>query len=148
MGKGTDREKQATAREPERTSERVPQEVLELDYLYDALAHPRRRYLCYTLLEDAEWSLSDLATKVAAWEADVPEGEVTDTRRERVYVSLYHAQIPRLVDEGVVTFDETRETITAGENATSVLAALRAVGEMLDDGQEEHARGKMHDKER
>lgn len=30
----------------------LSQEILELDHVYEALGHPRRRYLCYTLFED------------------------------------------------------------------------------------------------
>lgn len=116
-------------------------DVLELDPVYEALGHPRRRYLCYTLLEDVEWSLTDLATKIAAWEHDVAAADVTAARRKRVYVSLYHAHVPKLVDEGVITFDETTERIAAGEHAAQVLAALRGMGASLDSDQEEHARG-------
>lgn len=31
-----------------------PPDVLELEPVYEALGHPRHRYLCYTLLEDTE----------------------------------------------------------------------------------------------
>lgn len=31
-----------------------PPSILEIDPVYEALGHPRRRYLCYTLLEDTE----------------------------------------------------------------------------------------------
>lgn len=124
-----------------------PQAVLELDHVYEALAHLRRRYLCYTLLEDTEWSLTDLSTKVAAWEHDVPEREVTDSQRKRVSVSLSHAHVPKLVDVGVVAFDEPTETLTAAENAEPVLSALRGVGASLDASQEAHARGEMDDEE-
>lgn len=114
--------------------------VLKLDHVYDALGHPRRRYLCYTLLEDAEWSLTDLATKIAAWEQEIPEDEVGAHQRERVYVSLYHAHVPKLVDLGVITFDAETETIRPDTNAEQVLAALRGVGASLDAKQEAHAR--------
>lgn len=144
MGRGTDREEHV----PAEASTAAPwtgsipsTEVLKLDYVYDALAHPRRRYLCYTLLVGAEWSLTDLSTKIAAWGSDVPEHAVTDEQRKRVYVSLYHAQVPRLVETGVVTFDEANETLSAGENAPEVLTALRSVGTVLDADQEEHATG-------
>lgn len=118
-------------------------EILELDHVFEALGHPRRRYLCYTLLEATEWTLTDLATKIAAWEQDVPESEVDDEQRERVYVSLYHGHIPKLVHEDVLKFDEESETITPSENAQQVLAALEGLGASLDSNQETHARGEM-----
>lgn len=120
-------------------------EILELDHVYQALGHPRRRYLCYTLLEDTEWTLDELARKVAAWENDVPEHEVTNHQQEEVYVSLYHAHVPKLVDEGVLTFDDATETITVAENAEQVLIALEGMGASLDSNQESHARGEMDD---
>jgi len=118
----------------------VAREILELDHVYDALSHSRRRYLCYTLQEDNEWSLDELARKVAAYENDVSEGEVTPHKHDQVYVSLNHAHVPKLVADGVVTFDEQTETITAAENAQQVLAALKGMGASLDSTQEAHAR--------
>ncbi|MBV0923070.1 hypothetical protein KTS45_02560 [Halomicroarcula limicola] len=125
----------------------VSPEMLELDYVYSALAHPRRRYLCYTLMEETEWSLTDLAVKIAAWENKIPEGAVTDDQRDDVYVSLYHAHVPKLVAEEVLTFDEDRERISTDENAEQVLHALNGMGAHLDSKQETHARGEMDDQE-
>lgn len=122
-----------------------PQEILELDHIYKALCHSRRRYLCYSLLEDTEWSLDELATKIAAWENDIPEQAVTDHQRTQVYVSLYHAAVPKLVEEGVITFDDVTETITPGEHADQVLAALEGMGASLDHTQEAHARSEIDD---
>lgn len=123
----------------------VPEAVLELDHVYESLAHRRRRYLCYTLLEGTEWSLTDLATKIAAYELGCPDHAVTSDERDRVYVSLYHAHVPKLVDEDVITFDEETETISAHVHAEQVLAALEGVGAALDANQEAHARGEMDD---
>ena len=120
-----------------------PEAILELDHVYQALGHSRRRYLCYSLLEQTEWSLIDLASKIAAWENDIPEHEVTNHQREQVYVSLYHAHIPKLVGEEVITFDSRTETITPARNAEQVLAALNGMGATLDANQETHARSEM-----
>lgn len=122
-----------------------PTDVLEIEPVYEALGHPRRRYLCYTLLEDTEWSLTELATKVAAWENEIPEDEVSDRQREALSVSLYHAHIPKLVDEGVITFDDSIETIMPAEHTEQVLTALEGIGASVDANQEAHARSEMHD---
>lgn len=121
----------------------LPQEILALDHVYEALGHPRRRYLCYTLHESREWSLTDLATKIAAWENEISEHAVTDDQRERVYVSLFHTHVPKLVAEGIITFDGGTETISSAENADQVLAALEGMGAHLDNLQETHARSDM-----
>lgn len=125
-----------------------PQGILKLDHVYEALAHPRRRYLCYTLLEETTWSLPELARKVAAWEADVADHAVSEEERDRVYVSLYHAHVPKLVDEGVLAFDETTETVTPAGNSEQVFAALAGMGASLDSDQEQHAREEMNDEAR
>jgi hypothetical protein len=124
-------------------SESLPIGVLELDHVYDALGHPRRRYLCYSLLEDTEWSLMELAKKVAAWEQGIPEEKVTELQHERVYISLYHSHVPKLVDLGVISFDPKRELIRHAENAEQVLAALEGVGASLESQLEAHARTEL-----
>ena len=138
MPGGSDSNEKAVSASPDK--QLPPSDVLEITPVYEALGHSRRRYLCYTLLEDSEYSLTDLATKIAAWENDVPEHAVTEDQCEDVYVSLYHAHVPRLVDEGVITFDETTERITTAEHAEQVLAALEGIGSSLDLDQEAHAR--------
>ncbi|WP_255195356.1 DUF7344 domain-containing protein [Halorarius litoreus] len=122
-------------------------DFLEIEPVYEALGHSRRRYLCYTLFETTEWSLTDLATKIAAWENDIPEHAVSADQREEVYVSLYHAHVPKLVDEDVITFDEATETITTAEHAEQVLTALEGIGASLDSNQEAHARSEMDERE-
>lgn len=122
-----------------------PSSILEIEPVYEALGHPRRRYLCYTLLENTEWSLTDLATKIAAWENDVADHAVTEDQREEVYVALYHAHVPKLVDEGVIAFDEETEQISTAEHAEQVFAALEGMGATLDSKQETHARGEMNE---
>ena len=119
----------------------LPQETLEVDYVYEALAHARRRYLCYSLLEDTRPSLTELATEIVAWEDDVPEEAVTQRHRDRVSVSLYHTHVPTLVDAGVVAFDEVNGTITAAENADEVLAALIGIGGSLESQDDARAGG-------
>ena len=139
-------EKTASDTSTSTDSQSLPPDVLEIDPAYEALGHPRRRYLCYTLLEDTEWSLTELATKIAAWENDIPEHEVSEREREAVSVSLYHAHVPKLVDEGVIAFDDAMETITPAEHTEQVLTALEGIGASVDANQEAHARSEMHDK--
>ncbi|WP_433631016.1 DUF7344 domain-containing protein [Halomicrococcus sp. NG-SE-24] len=118
----------------------IPEEVLALQPVYEAIAHPRRRYLVYTLSEDTEWTLDELATKLAAWVTDTPEAEIATLTHDEMYVSLYHAHVPKLVELDVIEFDADTETITPGENAAQVLAVLEGAGGSLDSRQETHAR--------
>lgn len=130
---------------PPTPQEAIPEGILDLDHVYDALAHPRRRYLCYSLLERERWSLADLATGTVAWERDVPEAAVDDDERERAYVSLYHAHVPKLVDLDVLAFDRPTETVSAARNAEPVLDALEGIGAVLDDYRDAHERSPLDD---
>ena len=122
-----------------------PVEILEQEHVYEALSHSRRRYLCYTLLEKTEWTLTELATKIVAWEADeeVSTHHLPEDRREQVYISLYHNHVPHLESQDIVEVDWENETITPDTHADQVLAALQGMSAGLSYGQEEHARGGM-----
>lgn len=113
-----------------------PPSILDLDHVYEALSHPRRRYLCYTLFGDGNWTLRDLAVRIAAREEGCPEHAVGTDVRDSVYVSLYHVHVPKLVQQGVIGFDEATGMVSAGERAGQVLAARKAMGDSLgrEDG--------------
>ncbi|WP_458208071.1 DUF7344 domain-containing protein [Haladaptatus sp. NG-SE-30] len=132
----------------ERAAEReldvtVSKTTLELQWVFEAVAHPRRRYLVYTLAEATEWSLDDLATKLAAWETDTEEANIAPLTQTEMYTSLYHAHIPKLVSLDVIEFDADTETITPGQHAHQVLIALEGAGGCLDNRQETHARSEF-----
>ncbi|WP_458205249.1 DUF7344 domain-containing protein [Haladaptatus sp. NG-SE-30] len=123
----------------------IRQGVLELEHVFTSLADSRRRYLLYSLGSENEWSLTEVATKVAAWEMDIPKGEVPQDEIEKTYASLYHVHVPKLVDEKVIEFDEANETIHPGEHTEQVVSALAGVGASLDADQETHARSEFDD---
>lgn len=112
----------------------LPEAVLRLDTVYDALAHPTRRAVCYLLSERDRWSLTDLAARVAALEEDVAPSAVDGTARDRASAALHHVHLPWLADLGVVAFDADAGTVSAGPEADRVLAALEATSRLVDDG--------------
>lgn len=117
----------------------LAEDILELDHVFAALGHPRRRYLSYMQLRKTEWSLVELAKQIATWEHDCPEHAVEKELWEPIYVSLYHTHVPRLVDEDVVAFDEETELVRAAENLHQVRRALEGIGTSTDAAQEAHA---------
>ena len=125
-----------------RTAQPPPTELLEMEFVFEALAHPRRRYIIYSLHSSTQWTLTELATKLVAWERDIPEEAVTDFDRDEMYASLYHAHVPKLVELDIVEFENGGEVevIVADENAPQVLAVLEGAGASLDAAQETHAR--------
>lgn len=118
----------------------APPKVLELDQVFDAIDHPRRRYLLYTLEGNGTLPLWETAKRIAAWEDDVLSEDVPEEAIERVYVSLYHNHIPKLVSDSVIAFSETNETIEPASNTQEVLDVLDKIGGYEDSAQEEHAR--------
>lgn len=106
----------------------LPDSLLAENDVFEALAHPRRRYILSTLLEDETRTLGTSARNLAAREAGIPPTAVADEDVERVYASLYHAHVPKLVDLDVIEFDRRAETITRGPNAEQVLTVLELTG--------------------
>lgn len=119
----------------------TPDPILELDEVFVALGHPRRRYLLYALVNGStEAPLSDLAADIAAWELDKPASEVTAAEQRDVHISLYHSHIPRLASLGIVDYHEAGNVIVRAVNTAQVRAVLEGAGAELDSRQESHAR--------
>lgn len=116
--------------------------VLSFDAVFDAIAHPRRRYLLYTLHSQTNVALREFAERLAEWEANSHDGPVeTDTRQ--VYVSLYHTHIPKLENHAVVEFDHKTGVVTPGTNAERVFAALAGAGRNLEKVQTPNTFGSL-----
>lgn len=119
----------------------TPPAVLERDEVFAALAHQRRRYLLYALVnENSEETLSELAVKIAAWEENKSPTEITDEERDPVRISLYHFHIPKLADFGILESHQAEDTIIRAKDTEQVEAVLG-----FADG-EEGAREQTHTK--
>ena len=115
--------------------------VLELDEVFEALDHPRRRYLLYTLVNGGnKEALPYLAAKIAAWEQGTDMSEVTDEKQQKVHASLYHSHIPKLTALEIVDYQEKEDIIVRAVNTDQVQAVLDGAGAELDSRQEAHAR--------
>lgn len=132
---------QSTASDEMNASNMDSEAILELNDVFTALNHPRRRYLLYTLASGtSEETLTDLATKIAAWEQDKPVSEVSDDERTRVQISLYHSHVPKLADLDIVEFHESDDIVVQALNIEQVQTVLDNAGGSLDNQQETHAR--------
>lgn len=103
-----------------------------MDRVFDALSHSRRRLLLSALRNVSEPTLHELAARIASLERDRPQEAVAGETVERVYLSLYHAHVPKLVDHGLVRFDETDGTIALDEGAAPALDVLADARRRLD----------------
>lgn len=145
MERGDDTECGCRPLETDGSGASNPGEPLELDTLLESLEHPRRRYLLYALSERSSLTLSELAAMIASWEAGIPPEDVDERDRDRAFIALYHAHVPKLEREGVVDFDGVTEVVTLGPNGPQVLNALDAIGGSRDTSLEEHARDTIDD---
>lgn len=119
------------------TSDNGGEIALELDEVFEALGHSLRRYLVSTLVNGGnEATLSELSTKIASWELDKSENEVTDAERESIYISLYHSHIPKLADLGVLDYEEEGDIIVQAKNTEQVQAVLESSKDELTSRQE------------
>lgn len=77
----------------------------------DARARERRRAVL-AVLEGAAapLALADLAAELVEREQASP-GAADHEAIQRCYVSLYHRHVPKLVDAGLVSFDDDRRTV-------------------------------------
>ncbi|GAB3671468.1 DUF7344 domain-containing protein [Halopiger thermotolerans] len=89
----------------------VPAEVI--DDAFTLLADERRRLLLAVMTSHGEAiTLPDAAEEVAVRETG---RAVTDLSGERVadtYLSLYHDHLPRLVDAGLLEYDQERDLVS------------------------------------
>lgn len=82
----------------------------------DVLSRKRRREALAILQNvGAPVALADLARDLWTGDADGPVSEADFEAVERCYARLYHVDVPKLVDVGVVTFDPDRMVVSASE---------------------------------
>ena len=88
---------------------------LDLDEALALLADRRRRLLVEVVVaHDDTLTLPDAAEEVAERATGRHVVDLPAERIKRVYVSLYHDHLPRLVDAGVLEYDQERDLISPG----------------------------------
>ncbi len=76
------------------------------------LADQRRRLLLQVMRTyDEELTLPDAAEEVAVRETGHSVTEIPAERVTEVYLSLYHDHLPRLVDAGLLEYDQERDLV-------------------------------------
>ena len=110
------------------------------DQVYHLLQNERRRNVL-RYLHDAEGTVSmrDIAEQVAAWENDSTVQAITSSERQRVYIPLYQSHLPKLDEEGIIEYDQSRGTVRKTD-AADVLYEYLEPGTSNDDveGKDEH----------
>jgi hypothetical protein len=101
----------ATAERP-RTNDR-PTRRISKDDAFHILQNARRRAVLRYVLESDQRSfvMGNLAEEVAAWEHETTVARLDSDQRQRVYISLYQAHLPKLADHGIVEYDQHRGVV-------------------------------------
>lgn len=105
-------------------------ESVAADTAFDILSTKRRQCVLQCLLSyDNPVALADLADEVAALENCIGPPDVSKEDAKNVYVSLCHADIPKLADADILEYDQAQNTVTLTQNA----AELRPLLEVAND---------------
>lgn len=85
---------------------------LSKDKIFHLLQTPRRRYVLQYLKEREETvEMRDIAEQVAAWENETSVQALTSDERQRVYIPLYQSHLPKLDEEGIIEYNQSRGTV-------------------------------------
>jgi len=99
---------------------------LPLDDRLSLLSSRHRRYLLYGLSQyTTPVSLAVLTDTITEIEHGNPAEQYRDERL-RIYTALYHNHLPRLVDAGVVEYNQSDDTVDIGPNAPALVPVLES----------------------
>lgn len=99
---------------------------LRKDALFDLLSDGRRRYVIEHLADDGATPWEDLAVEIAASETHMRRDQVPRRRIEQVEADLRDEQLPRLVDAGVIGWEEDGE-VRPGHSIEEIARLLREI---------------------
>lgn len=101
---------------------------LSYDTVFTTLSNRRRRYVLQFLQDNGGTSeLRDIAEHLAAWENDKTVDAITRKERRRVYTALQQSHLPKMDDDGIVSFDRDRGTVEMTELAEELRVYLEVV---------------------
>lgn len=81
------------------------------DQFYQALAATPRRRLLYSLVEDEESTVEELAAILGDWEVTKTETTHTPADRTEIRLQLLHNHLPRLAEAGLIEYDRDTGTV-------------------------------------
>jgi len=89
-----------------------PQEIEQLDSLFDTLAIRERRRLLYYLREHGSATKSELVDVLTGWAATDREERATNrTDWSRMQTQLHHIHLPKLQDYAFVEYDPQTDVV-------------------------------------
>lgn len=89
---------------------------LDRDEIFHVLqCQRRRRVIRYLLTHEGTAEMSDIAEHIAAAENDKTVAALRSEERQRVYIALYQAHLPKMDDVGVIEYEQSRGNVTPTE---------------------------------
>lgn len=86
-----------------------------LPTVFAALSRPRRQTILEYVLEHGELTVADLADLVAEHENGRPLPEIHEDDVLEIYTRLWHVDIPKLQDAGLIAYDQERDLVSRTE---------------------------------
>jgi hypothetical protein len=98
----------------------------QMDTLHEVLAHQRRRD-ALRCLEESETpiTVADLAEDVAKHEQGSNPSEILTDVVRQIHICLYHVDIPKLADAGLVKYDSQTTTVRYDGHSDGVEELLK-----------------------
>lgn len=94
---------------------------LSTDDVFEILSNARRRFMIdYLHQQGGAESLSDIADHIASREYETSVDGINNDQRRRVYISLYQTHLPKLIEYGVVEYDEDEKTVSLTRRVADV----------------------------
>lgn len=84
------------------------------DDAFHLLQNARRRAVLRYLIEHegtARFRMRDIAEAVAAWEHDTTVQQLCSDERQRVYIALYQSHLPKLDEQGIIEYNQSRGVV-------------------------------------
>ena len=78
--------------------------------------------------------MGDLAEQVAAREYDTTVEQLSSKQRQRVYIPLYQNHLPKLDDEGIIDYNQSRGVVERKPLADQFTPYLNIHSNLDDDG--------------
>ena len=108
---------------------------LSKDKIFHILQTQRRRdVLRYLKNNEGAVEMRSLAEQVAVWENNTSMAELTSNERQRVYIALYQSHLPKLDEEDVIEYNQSRGIVERGTFADQFDPYLEAHNETTPDG--------------
>lgn len=99
-----------------------------VDSVLDLCQHQHRRIVLAILTtEQQPLTLDDLTKTIFKYNHQIPIADVTEDAITDIQISLYHSHLPKLAEEGLITFDPERQLVKPTKQLEQVTPTLSAI---------------------